>query len=71
MKIFIGYKICISCICICSKPFCFDKYLASFVRGALGKPVDLHVKCLLLMTDFKQLWNVTTCFSKTPRYQIL
>jgi hypothetical protein len=29
--------------------------------------VGLHVKCVLLLSDFKQNWNVSTNFSKNSR----
>jgi hypothetical protein len=32
--------------------------------------VGLHEKCLLLLSDFNQNWNVSTEFSETPQYQI-
>jgi hypothetical protein len=33
--------------------------------------VDLHVKCPLLLSEFKQILNVLTDLSKTPQYQML
>jgi hypothetical protein len=32
--------------------------------------VGLHVKCMLLLSDFDQTWNVSTDFSKTLQYKI-
>jgi hypothetical protein len=30
--------------------------------------VDLHVKCLLVVSDFNQNQNVSTYFSKNPKF---
>jgi hypothetical protein len=29
-----------------------------------------HVKCSVMLSDFKQIWNASTFCGKTPQYQI-
>jgi hypothetical protein len=44
----------------------FHELLLTCIEAHLA----FHVMCLLLLSDFKQYWNVSTDFSKAPQYLI-
>jgi hypothetical protein len=41
-----------------------------YVAGNNKTYLGLHVKWLIFLSDFNQIWSFSTCFNKSPKYQI-